>query len=74
MSKETAEIIKIIKRISKKYPYLRFAQILHNLDIIRTRYILNESRSEHIDNFHDTDKEILKRIKNSGFYKKVLDT
>lgn len=60
-NKEIGEII--IKAISR-FPELRFNQILHNLEIVNPKG----------DTFYDEPKDVLKRIKETELYKKLIAT
>jgi len=62
MKQEHKEIIEIISNYLEKYPDIRFGQALRNLDV--TQYNYNTDVAVPVDNYNDSDKEILKRMKN----------
>jgi len=69
-SGETETIESIISLTKSKYPELRYHQVLHSLDIIRSTMINDELVV--IDDFNTEDVELLKRIRNSKLYKKLI--
>jgi len=69
-SGKTETIESIISLIRVEYPELRYHQVLHSLEIIQSTIINDELVI--IDDFDADDVELLKRIRNSDLYKKVI--
>jgi len=78
---EAGEILDILSKLKKNYPELRLTQLMYNLDINQDHHILAEAikNKEHNppfntwrDNYNDSDKEVLNRIKKSKLYIKTF--